>query len=111
MTFQHLSRALVAFTLFFATGLPSIMPCLAQDSPPGVRVADLQDQLESGLKARLPAEFEFIAVVVQRVEDQQFSTGEVKSVFQWARRKNKRVPFPYLQRAMRIIAAQKDVEL
>ena len=83
----------------------------AQDSPPGVRIADLQDQLESGLKARLPNEFQFIAIVVQRVTDRDLSVGEVKSVFQWARRKNKKVPYPYFERAMRIIAAQKGVAL
>ena len=85
--------------------------CVAQDSPPGVRVADLQDQLEGGLKARLPNEFAFIDRVVQAVKDRELSIAEVKSVFQWARRKNKKVPFPYFERAMRIIAAQKEVDL
>ena len=84
---------------------------LAQDSPPGVRIAELQDQLESGLKARLPNEFEFIGRVVQSVKDRELSTGEVKSIFQWARRKNKIAPFPYFERAMRIIAAQKGITL
>ena len=91
--------------------LSASVQCHAQESPPGGRVADLQDQLENGLKARLPNEFAFIDVVVQRVEARQLTSGEVKSVFQWARRKNKHTPFPYFQRAMRIIAARKGVDL
>ena len=83
----------------------------AQDTPPGVSITDLQDQLENGLKARLPNEFQFIGLVIQRVREKQLSVGEVRSVFQWARRKNGKVPFPYFQRAMRIIAAQKGVAL
>ena len=84
---------------------------LAQDSPHSTNVADLQDQLESGLKARRPVEFAFIGRVIERVEARQLTVGEVTSVFQWARRKNKHIPFPYFQRAIRIIAARKNVEL
>lgn len=83
----------------------------AQESPPGVRIADLQDQLEGGLKARLPNEFAFINRVVQAVKDRELSLAEVKSIFQWARRKNNKVPFPYFERAMRIVAAKKGVAL
>ena len=102
---------IVVATLALICTVTSNTNVLAQDSPGGVRVADLQDQLESGLRARLPGEFAFIARVIARVEDKQLTTGEVKSVFQWARRKNKRIPFPYFERAMRIIAARKKVVL
>ena len=98
---------LVALAVIFSV-TSDLIP---QDNPGGARIAELQDQLESGLKARRPVEFAFIARVVARVEDQQLTTGEVKSVFQWARRKNKHSPFPYFERAMRIIAARKKVEL
>lgn len=84
---------------------------MADDGSGGSRVADLQEQLESGLKARRPPEFEFIAIVVKRVEERKLTSGEVKSVFQWARRKSKDFPFPYFERAMRIIAARKNVDL
>ena len=83
----------------------------AQGNTPGGQVADLEDQLKSGLKARLPNEFAFIAKVVQSVHDRRLSSGEVKSVFQWARRKNEKTPFPYFERAMRIVARKKGVSL
>jgi hypothetical protein len=83
----------------------------AGENSAGGQVAELHEQLESGLKARLPGEFSFIALVVQKVEQRQLTTGEVKAVFQWARRKNKNVPFPHFERAMRIIAGKKGVAL
>lgn len=95
---------------FFAVALSSIRS-RAQDGAAGITVADLQEQLEDGLKARLPAEFDFIARVVDLVKQRQFSTGEVKSIFQWARRKNPKTPFPYFERAMRILAGRKKIDL
>ena len=102
---------LVSVVGAIALSMSSAGVCHAQEGSPGGRVAELKDQLEGGLKARLPHEFLFIAVVVDRVEKRQLSTGEVKSIFQWARRKNKVTPFPYFERAMRIIAARKGVSL
>ena len=101
----------VAFAGAIALSMLSMSVCHAQDGSPGGQVAELKDQLEGGLKARLPHEFVFIAVVVDRVEKRQISTGEVKSIFQWARRKNKVAPFPYFERAMRIVAGRKGVSL
>ena len=106
--------AVVLKIVFFTTLAAPLLVAdasVAQEGPPGVQIAELQDQLEGGLKARLPGEFLFIGKVVNSVEQRQLSTGEVKSVFQWARRKNKRVPFPHFERAMRIIAAERGVSL
>ncbi len=80
-----------------------------ESDPPGVNIADLQQQLNSMLKARRPLEFEFIDRVVQLVTEKQFSVGMVKSISQWAVRKNKNIPFPYFQRAMRILAQRQGV--
>ena len=102
---------LLLVSIYVVLCFASVRGLSAQDNPPGVRVANLQEQLESGLKARLPREFAFIAVVVARVEERALNVGEVTSVFQWARRKNKKIPFPYFERAMRIIAARKGVVL
>jgi len=82
-----------------------------ETDPPGVDIADLQQQLESMLKARLPSEFEFIDRVVELVTEKKFSVGMVKSISQWAVRKNKKIPFPYFQRAMRILAERQGVDI
>jgi hypothetical protein len=65
--------------------------------------ADLKQQLEAGLYARRPAEFAFIARVVQLVDQGQLPESLVKSTFAWARRKR---PYPlvYFERALRLRA-------
>jgi hypothetical protein len=78
----------------------------ASSNPLAVDVADLKDQLEKGLKARLPADFVFISKVVMLVENDKLPLKTVKAVFQWARDKGakKNYPFPYFQRALKIRA-------
>ncbi len=75
-----------------------------------IEVADLQDQLESGLRARLPAEFAFIRRVVNLVETDRLPLDLVVSTFQWARR-HKRYPFPYFERALRTRAARLGIAI
>jgi hypothetical protein len=79
-------------------------------SPIGVQVADLQEQLENGLQARLPAEFAFIARVVMKVQQNQLPLELVKGTFQWSRGK-KPYPFPYFERALRLRAARLGIAL
>jgi hypothetical protein len=77
----------------------------SQDTP-GVATADLKDQLEKGLRARLPREFAFIGRVIYMVDHKELPLDLVKSTFDWAREKakTKRYPFPYFEQAMRIRA-------
>ena len=79
---------------------------VAASNPLAVEVADLKDQLEKGLKARLPADFAFISKVVILVENDQLPVNLVKAVFQWARDKGVKnnYPFPYFERALKIRA-------
>ena len=84
-------------------------PCFhlsGSSNPVAVEVADLKDQLEKGLKARLPADFSFISKVVMLVEDDKLPLRTVKAVFQWARDRGAKnnYPFPYFQRALKIRA-------
>ena len=87
-------------------------PAWASETP-GVQVAELRDQLEKGLKARRPEEFQFLNRVISMVENQTLPLELVKSTFQWAREraKNKRYPFPYFERALRLRAAQLGIEI
>jgi hypothetical protein len=71
---------------------------------------DLKTTLEKGLRARRPSEFEFIAVVVARVEDGTLPLSVVKSTFGWSRKKI-RYPMVYFEQAMRVRAKRLGVEL
>ncbi len=103
---------------FVALLLGSCAAILASDLPgafaapgdSGLQVADLKDQLEGGLKARLPREFAFIAQVVEKVESGDLPTEMVLGTFHWARRKRP-YPFPYFERALRLRAAKEGIDL
>ena len=66
-------------------------------------VADLHQQLKSGLKARRPLEFAYIARVVTMVENNQLPLDLVMSTFIWTRQnpQAKEYPFVYFQQALR----------
>ena len=74
------------------------------------QVADLKQTLEKGLKARRPAEFAFIAKVVNLVNQKKLTLRLVLSTFKWARNKRPH-PYPYFQRAMRTQAAKLGVTI
>ncbi len=78
---------------------------LAQEPLPAGVVIDLQDQLERGLKARLPEEFAYIRHVADLVRNDQLPLALVRSTFHYARQKR---PFPiqYFHRALTIRAAE-----
>lgn len=73
----------------------------------------LQEELEKGLKARRPEEFEFIARVVQMVEKKQLPLDLVKSTFLWARKRTRfeRYPCVFFERALRLRAAKLGIDL
>lgn len=79
-------------------------------SDASVEIANLKDQLTFGLRARLPNEHAFIALVVKRVEAGKLPLDVVMSTFQWARRKRP-YPFPYFESALRLRAARKEIPL
>lgn len=66
---------------------------------------DLQTTLEKGLKARRPVEFQFIANVVQQVDNGTLPEATVISCFLWARR-YRQYPCAYFMYALRNQAAQ-----
>lgn len=65
--------------------------------------ADLHQQLKSGLKARRPQEFAFIAKVVMMVENDTLPLDLVMSTFLWVRKNPdaREYPFVYFQQALR----------
>lgn len=75
------------------------------------RVASLNDQLKSGLKARRDVEFRFIDQVVKLVESRKLPVKLVVETFQYARQKPTKYPFQYFQRALVLRAARIGVTL
>ena len=90
-----------------------VLSLLAGGSP--VRAADssapdLKSTLEAGLKARRPEEFQFIARVVQLVNQGRLDEDLVRGTFLWARKKRKH-PFQYFEFAIRRKAREVGVLL
>jgi hypothetical protein len=81
----------------------------SQEEPRGV--ATLTEQLRFGLKARRPVEFEFIDLVVDRVEQKLLPRDMVLSAMTYAQGKNKDRPYPYFEFSLRKRAAAIGVEL
>lgn len=77
----------------------------AQDSP------TLKEQLEFGLRARRPEEFEFIEIVVGMVQSGQLPRKLVTVCFNWSRKKNTKYPYQYFVRALRILAGRQGIDI
>jgi hypothetical protein len=95
-------RYLLAQGLFWAAGAGCAMllsSAARADSPIAPGGPDLQTTLEKGLRARRPVEFEFIASVVEMVDDGTLPASIVQTSFLWARRKRP-YPFPYFKQSL-----------
>lgn len=90
------------------TGMPA-RPALGQ-SPIAPGGPDLQTTLQKGLKARRPVEFQFIANVVQLVNDGTLPESTVITCFLWARR-YRQYPCAYFMAALRNQVAPMGIAL
>jgi hypothetical protein len=91
------------------------IPCVLADNPPpiadgGVTGLDLKTQLEKGLRARRPVEFEYIDEIVKLVAKGDLPRSLVASTFGWARRQPTR-QLQYFQFALQARARNLDVAL
>ena len=102
----------VAASLLRAAGGNNDLVAQQPSTSPGVSgpAIALKDQLEKGLKARLPREFAFIDRVVKMVDNQQLPLDLVQSTFLWARVK-KPYPFPYFETGLRTRAAKRGIDI
>ena len=80
-----------------------------EEEPRGV--ASLKDQLRFGLKARRPVEFDFIDLVVSKVEQKLLPRDMALSAMTYAQSKNKDRPYPYFEFSLKKRAAAIGVEL
>lgn len=74
-------------------------------------VASLYDTLRFGLRCRRQEEFDFVALVADKVEDGILPRDLVLSQFNWAREKRPHFPFYYFQFGLRLRAKEIGVEL
>ncbi len=101
--------AVVGMSAHFVIGQTSVTRLPRQSRGSG-RVADLKTQLEFGLRARRPVEFQFIADVVKLVETKKLPLKTVMEAFHYARRKRP-YRFQYFQRVLAIRAARIGVNI
>jgi len=104
---------LAASLSFFAAATTLGQADTLARSPVAVEVADLKQQLEKGLRARRPEEFQFVDLIVKMVGNDTLPLALVKSTFLWARKKGltTRYPFPYFERALRVRAAKQGIKI
>ncbi len=82
------------------------------DEPPAVgKVADLEDRLKTGLRARRPEEKRFIERVVQLVREGNLPGKLVDSTYLWAIERQQKYPYPLFERALRIQADRLGIDL
>ena len=72
---------------------------------------ELKDQLYFGLRTFLPEQQAFLDVVVAKVESRELSRAMVNVVFVWAKKRNPKIPFPYFETALRLLAEKRGVIL
>ena len=114
-----LTACLLGSSLSFL-GLPGLNPpVLGQDARDmneaermlDIDVVELRDQLVFGLRTFQPAQQQFIDLVIQKVESKEISRAMVNVVFVWARKRNPKVPYPYFEIVLRLLAERKGVVL
>jgi len=72
---------------------------------------ELRVQLQNGLRVFLPEQQEFLDRVLVAVDSGQIPRAMVNMVYVWSQRRNKKVPFPYFEFAMRTLAERRGVTL
>ena len=87
------------------------VPSQAEEPAGGSESISLEDQLKTGLKARLPEENEFLEEVARLVETGKLPRKLVDSTFMWAVRRRQTYPLPAFERALRMQAERLGVEL
>lgn len=71
----------------------------------------LEDQLKNGLRVTTAKQHTFVRVVVSYVNRGRLPRAMVNLIYNWAIERNPRVPFPYFQYALRVLARKRGVNL
>ncbi|MCY2979370.1 MAG: hypothetical protein NTU79_11960 [Planctomycetota bacterium] len=70
---------------------------------------ELRDQLFFGLRTFLPQQQAFLDNVIAKVDSGEISRAMVNVVFVWSKKRNPKIPFPYFEAVMRLLAEKRGV--
>jgi hypothetical protein len=76
-----------------------------------LNTVELRVQLQNGLRVFLPEQQAFLDQVLIEVDNGRISRSMVNMVYVWSQRRNRKVPFPYFEYAMRVLAERRGVTL
>jgi hypothetical protein len=88
-----------------------VMPLAGRELLADPQIANLSETLTFGLKCRRPEEFEFVELVVHKVEEGVLPLAMVLSMFKWSRERRPDQPFPYFQAGLQERASKIGVDL
>lgn len=74
-----------------------------------LQTVELRDQLVFGLRTTQTGQQAFLDHVIARVEAGDIPRSMVNVVFVWARKRNPRIPYPYFEIALRLLAERRGV--
>lgn len=111
MTFVRPSLMAALVALLLAAGWCSLTaaPPVVPPSIGNTKLLDLKGQLEKGLKARRPVEFDYIAHVVTMVENGTLPRPLVDSTFGYARKQKR--PMQYFEFALQFRAKKAGIDV
>ena len=121
-TFLLDRRALLRLSLSLGIFGADIQTSRAEDEVQGIdaniaeqmldfNTVELRVQLQSGLRVFLPEQQEFLDTVLAAVDNGQLPRAMVNMVYVWSLRRNRKIPFPYFEIAMRALAERRGVTL
>jgi hypothetical protein len=74
-----------------------------------LNTGELRDQLMYGLRVAFPEQEAFVDQVIARVDRGEISRAMVNVVYVWSKKRKPKIPFPYFEYVMRILAEQRGV--
>jgi hypothetical protein len=77
----------------------------------GRGAASLKDQLTRGLRTATPEQEKFVDKVVMEVESGRLPRALVNLMYRWSLERNPRIPFPYFQYGITVMAKRQGVSL
>ena len=89
-------------------GLPGFDANLAEQML-DLNTVELRIQLQNGLRVFLPEQQDFLDQVLAAVDNGQLPRAMVNMVYVWSLRRNRKIPFPYFEIAMRALAERRGV--
>lgn len=81
------------------------------ERPTSGRITPLREQLTKGLRVVTQEQAQFVNVVVAFVDQGRIPRAMVNLVYRWSLERHSRVPFPYFEYALRVLAKRRGVNL